>query len=1010
MNSRLIISVIIVICISFAGATAAQCKTVYVSVDGSDSNNGSTWVLAKKTVQAGINAAVSGDEIWVAKGIYVERITLKLNTALYGGFAGGETSRTQRNWTAKITILDGNKASGVVTAPSGATSSTRIDGFTIRNGKASYDGGGIFCSSSSPTIANNIITDNSASRSGGGICCYSSSPTIANNIITANSVINASSYGGGIYCSSSSPTISNNNITGNSANYGAGIYCNYNSSPAISNNNITGNNANGGYGGGIYCNSNSSPTISNNTIISNSTINGGGIYCSNSSPTISNNTITGNSVFGDGGGIYCTSSSPNISNNIVSFNLSGIYLDTSSGTPSLRNNCIYNPNAYNYSGLSAGVGDISVDPKLEAVQYGKVHIQPNSPCINAGYDTAVTSGLLDIDGQTRIQATHVDIGADESDGTTWSFTPAIIRVSPSGDDANDGSSWVLAKKTVQAGIDAASGECGEVWATAGTYNERIILKAFAHIYGGFTGTEIYRDQRDWRLNKSILDGGAAGRVVTVSITCGTNTIDGFTIRNGKVSSGVGGGIYSYYSSPTIANNTITGNSASSGGGICCYKGSPIISNNTIISNIGRGYGGGIESNYSSPTIFNNTITGNSCGGIICMFGSPIISSNIITGNRADRGSGGGINCSHSSPAISNNIITDNSALEGGGIRCTYSSSTISNNTIAGNSTSGSCGGIYCAYSSLTIFNNIVAFNSSGIYNDASSGTPSLRNNCVYNPSGYNYSGLSAGTNDIQLDPQFLAPWTKVYHLRPASPCINVGYDLDIQQGATDLDGKSRILGSHVDMGCFEWDTSPYWVRQVSQARGVPNECAIKLKNKIITASFDGAFYVEDSNRSSGLRILFSQNVTPGDLAEITGQMVLDNEERTLQATSVSSTAGNRSGIPTALYLNNRSVGGGNFFWNQNGEDCGQRGITRGSGLNNIGLLIKTSGAFTYVDASTFTIDDGSGVDIKCVVPDDVALNPGWTYVSVTGISSCEKDGVELHRLLRVRSQSDIMPY
>ena len=86
---------------------------------------------------------------------------------------------------------------------------------------------------------------------------------------------------------------------------------------------------------------------------------------------------------------------------------------------------------------------------------------------------------------------------------------------------------------------------------------------------------------------------------------------------------------------------------------------------------------------------------------------------------------------------------------------------------------------------------------------------------------------------------------------------------------------------------------------------------------------------------------------------------------------------------------------------------GQRGITGAYGLNNVGLLIKTWGEVTSVGANEFTIDDGSDVDVKCIVPAGVTLpNPG-DLVFVTGISSCERVGDDLHRLLRIRNQDDI---
>ena len=37
----------------------------------------------------------------------------------------------------------------------------------------------------------------------------------------------------------------------------------------------------------------------------------------------------------------------------------------------------------------------------------------------------------------------------------------------------------------------------------------------------------------------------------------------------------------------------------------------------------------------------------------------------------------------------------------------------------------------------------------------------------------------------------------------------------------------------------------------------------------------------------------------------------------------------------------------------------------------------------------------------------MTIQPGWDYVVVTGISSCEKAGDELHRLILIRKGQDI---
>ena len=551
---------------------AYQPAVFRVSPGGSDTNDGSSWAKAKKTVQAAIDAAstAGGGEIWVAAGVYAERITLKTYCYPYGGFAGNETSVNQRDFVVNKSIIDGSGSGNIVTSEVPARLSC-TDGFTLRNG-----GYGIACTSSSPAILNNTITGSTT-----GISCTSSSPAVSNNTIVGNS-----DYG--IYCfatayslPSSNAAISNNVISGNGS---YGIYCSY-SSPTISTNKISAN------GCGIYATASSSPAISNNTITGSR---GYGIDCVSSSPVIANNTLTGN-----GYGIFCASASPVVGNNIIAFNATGI--NKGSGTPSLSKNCVYG-NSINYSGLGAGSTDISVDPLLEDVKYSKVHIQPGSPCIDAGDGSLVVAGSLDVDGQPRVQGAGVDIGADESDGTLWPVNPpAVFYVSPSGSNTRDGSSWAKAKKTVQAGIDAASAAGGgEIWVAAGLYAERITLKTFCYLYGGFVGNETSISQRSFATSKSILDGSGGGDVVASSIAGAVACINGFTIRNSGSSYN---GIFCSSSSPAISNNTIIGN----GWGIYCYSSSnPAISNNTIGGN--GSYG--IYCSSSSPAISNDTISGN----------------------------------------------------------------------------------------------------------------------------------------------------------------------------------------------------------------------------------------------------------------------------------------------------------------------------------------------------------------------------------------------------------------
>ena len=411
MKYRLILAVLIMLT---ALSVSAQSAVIRVKWDSPNNGPGNDWYHAYWTVQGGLSAAIAGDEVWVAgdsEHPYLECIELKDGVGLYGGFAGTETARDQRNWTLNVTILDGNQASNVVTAPWGATTSTVIDGFTIRNGCD----GGIYCYQSSPTISNNTITGNDAVF-GGGICVEDCSPTIVNNKIIGNY---AYWHGGGIRCRSgygyeTSPTIANNIITGNSTSgFGGGIFCVSCTNPKIANNTITENIALCD-GGGVYCGSCANLEVVNNTIAENGGPHGGGVYCGNcTNLKLVNNTIVENSA-SYGGGVYCNYSSPTIANNIVAFNSSGIY--NTEGSPVLSHNDVFGNTSYNYSGLSPGTGDVSEDPRLAP---DGVHIQPSLPCLNAGDNNEVGQGWVDIDGQARIQDGTVDIGADESNGCIW---------------------------------------------------------------------------------------------------------------------------------------------------------------------------------------------------------------------------------------------------------------------------------------------------------------------------------------------------------------------------------------------------------------------------------------------------------------------------------------------------------------------------------------------------------------------------------------------------------------
>ena len=124
------------------------------------------------TIQAGIDAAVNGDTVLVADGVYTGTGNVNLD------FKGKAITVKSENGAANC-IIDCENIDDTYGFRffSGEAATAVVEGFTIRNGKAQY-GGGIICYKSSPTITNNIITGNSANNVGGGISCSASSPAI----------------------------------------------------------------------------------------------------------------------------------------------------------------------------------------------------------------------------------------------------------------------------------------------------------------------------------------------------------------------------------------------------------------------------------------------------------------------------------------------------------------------------------------------------------------------------------------------------------------------------------------------------------------------------------------------------------------------------------------------------------------------------------------------------------------------------------------------------------------
>ena len=384
----------------------------------------------------------------------------------------------------------------------------------------------------------------------------------------------------------------------------------------------------------------------------------------------------------------------------------------------------------------------------------------------------------------------------------------IINVGPSGDYL-----------TIQEAVNAAQNS-DEIIVSPGTYLENVNIGGKNIILRSTAPTN------QTIVQNTIIDGNHTNSVVIFSGTENeTCILSGFTIRNGRASSG--GGIYGNGTLATIQYNIITSNEAlgatASGGGMAQCNGliqNNIISNNSsiyrgggisecqgivqdndVFNNSAEYAGGGIA--WCDNMVQNNRVHDNFAqgygGGLYGCWGT--VQNNIIYNNITE-GQGGGLHgCAE---IVQNNIIINNSAIYGGGMSSCggYNHTGINrNNTVYGNSATFIGGGLYSCYGDIT--NNILWSNTSSSDPQVGSGDiPTF--SCIQDWTG-------GGTGNITLDPQFVDTSGSNFHLQITSPCIDagsnaLGLSIDFEGDSRPTDGvtEPRGDGSDYDIGADEF--------------------------------------------------------------------------------------------------------------------------------------------------------------------------------------------------------------
>ncbi len=200
----------------------------------------------------------------------------------------------------------------------------------------------------------------------------------------------------------------------------------------------------------------------------------------------------------------------------------------------------------------------------------------------------------------------------------------------------------------------------------------------------------------------------------------------------------------------------------------------------------------------------------------------------------------------------------------------------------------------------------------------------------------------------------------------------------------------------------------------AEMKEMPDGYTAELSGKVVTAVFaaDGAVYVEDASRASGIRVIGSgTGLVPGDIVDVTGALGTRKlngvaSERQIQSATISK-------VSPGSELRPLSMGGSRLGGEANPPYA--PGVQDGVGLNNMGLLVRTWGKVTAKAGAYFWIDDGAhiadsghtGVMVKC--PDINSPVVVGDYVSVTGIleGSIPSGGSANRREVRIRTYADI---
>lgn len=243
-------SLLLLVMLAASCANASATVVWYVNVAATGSNDGSDWDNAFTTLEQALVAAQPGDEVWMAAGEYSPTalaeageprsatFQLPSGVAIYGGFAGTEAHREERNSAIHVTVLSGDllhnddgtaesKTDNAYHVCRRSTTGTAavLDGLTIQGGGKQAGilyGAGLHHAAGTLTVVNCRFLSNQVYRFGGAIASITSDALVLDDCEFVGN--NAYQCGGGaLYGASCNIEVRNCTFRGNATNYGGAV-------------------------------------------------------------------------------------------------------------------------------------------------------------------------------------------------------------------------------------------------------------------------------------------------------------------------------------------------------------------------------------------------------------------------------------------------------------------------------------------------------------------------------------------------------------------------------------------------------------------------------------------------------------------------------------------------------------------------------------------------------------------------------------------------------------------